>query len=132
MNTLRAKITHISSIENLHLVRFCVEEETFTMMSLDLPPTLEVGSEVTLTVKPTNIIVAKETAETLSCENSLRAKIIAIENGSLLSSVTLEYFHTKLQAIITLNAAHRLALQAEEDVTLFIQASDISIKEILS
>ena len=131
MNTIQAQITAIHSINNLNIIESQTDNDTFIMMSLDLPASLEKGSIVKLAMKPTNIMLAKEKIELLSCENQLKAKIVKIEKGELLCSVTLEYLQNTLEAIITRKRANAMNLKTDENIILLIKASDIYMKEVL-
>ena len=132
MNSIKTQITSISTLSNLNIIESKTDNDTLTMMSLDLPASLKKGSLVKLAIKPTNIMLAKEKIGVFSCENRLEAKIIKLEKGELLCSVKVAYLQSTLEAIITLNAANAMNLKIDEKVTLFIKASDIYIKEILS
>jgi len=132
MNTITTQITAINTLDNLNIIESKTDNDTLTMMSLDLPESLKKGSLIKLAIKPTNIMLAKEKIGVFSCENQLEAKIIKIEKGKLLCSVKVAYLQSSLEAIITLNAVNAMNLKTDEKVTLFIKASDIYIKEILS
>ena len=131
MNTIKAKISTISRVNNLNIIECKIQSDILTMMSLDLPNSLKKESLVKLAIKPTNIILAKEEVGLFSCENSIQAKIVKIEKGELLCSVIVKYLQSTLEAIITLNSANAMKLQVDENIRLLIKASDIYIKEIL-
>jgi len=131
MNTIIAKISTIKNLQNLNIVECVVENDTLTMMSLDLKESLGKESLLKLAIKPTNITLAKKLSGELSCENILNATVTHIDKGELLCSVTLAYKQNTLEAIITLNAAEKLALTVGESLKLLIGASDIYIQEIL-
>jgi len=131
MNTIIATISTIKNLQNLNIVECVTQNETLTMMNLDLKESLKEGSRIKLAIKPTNITLAKNLSGELSCENILNAVVTEIDKGKLLCSVTLAYEQHTLEAIITLNAAEKLALKVGESLNLLISASDIYIQEIL-
>lgn len=131
MNTIKAVVTKKETLDNLNIVNFDFLGETLSMMSLDLPASIQVGSSVELTAKPTNIAIAKEFSGELSYSNQISAKIVEIENGQLLSSIKLKVKDSSLESIITLNSSKRMNLQVEDEVTLLIKASELSILKIL-
>jgi molybdopterin-binding protein len=131
MNTIIATISTIKNLQNLNIVECITQNETLTMMNLDLKESLKEGSRIKLAIKPTNITLAKNLSGELSCENILNAVVTEIDKGKLLCSVTLAYEQHTLEAIITLNAAEKLALKVGESLNLLISASDIYIQEIL-
>ena len=131
MNKFIAKITKIQSVENLNIVNFDFCSQALSMMSLDLNDKLKIGSKVILTTKPTHIAIAKEFNGNISYSNQLKAKITEIKNGELLSSIKLSTGDAACESIITKNSSVRMNLQVDDTVTLFIKASELSIKEIL-
>ncbi len=131
MNKFVATITKIQSIENLNIVNFDFSSQSLSMMSLDLNVKLKVGSLVELTAKPTHIAIAKEFSGNISYSNQLKAKIININNGELLSSIKLSSGEALCESIITKNSSLRMNLKVDDEVILFIKASELSIKRIL-
>ncbi len=131
MNKFKTTITKIQSVDNLNIVNFDFFGASLSMMSLDLADKLQVGSEVELTAKPTHIAIAKEFSGDISYSNQLDAKIIQVKNGELLSSIKLSLGDTTCESIITKNSSTRMNLQVDDKVTLFIKASELSIKEII-
>ncbi len=131
MNKFIAKVTKIQSVENLNIVNFDFFSQHLSMMSLELNDKLKVGSIVELTAKPTHIAIAKEFSGNISYANQLEAKIININNGELLSSIKLSCEETVYESVITKNSSLRMNLEVGNKITLFIKASELSIKKIL-
>ena len=131
MNKFNAKITKIQSVENLNIVNFDFCGQGLSMMSLDLNEKVDVGCQVVLTAKPTHIAIAKEFSGDISYSNQLKAKIIEINNGELLSSIKLSSGDATCESIITKNSSLRMKLKQGDNVILFIKASELSIKEII-
>ncbi len=131
MNDFLSKITKIQNVENLNIVNFDFNSQNLSMMSLDLSEKVKVGCQVILTAKPTHIAIAKEFSGNISYSNQLDAKILEINNGELLSSIKLSTGDATCESIITKNSATRMKLKVGDDVTLFIKASELSIKEIV-
>ena len=101
------------------------------MMSLELNKDITIGKKVELIVKPTNIIISKNFIEDISLSNQTLAKIVAIENGELLSSISLKIGDTTFESIITKESSKRLDLQEGNIVNILIKASDLSILRVL-
>jgi molybdopterin-binding protein len=130
MNSIDATITAIQAIENLHIVTCKAQDSSLTLLSLDLAPNIHKGSRVKLATKATNIALAHKSNAVNSFENHFEAQVIKIENGKLLSNVTLHTLETELEALITLNAAKRMQLQKNDTVIVLINASDLYIAEV--
>ena len=92
---------------------------------------VKLGSEVELSVKPTHVAIGKEFHGDISFSNQLPAKIIEIDNGTLLSSVKLASSDALFESIISLERSQKMDLKVGESVTLFLKASDLYIKKVL-
>jgi len=132
MSSLIAKIIDIQSVDNLHVVKFDFFGHLLSMMSLELKNNIKIGSTVVLKTKATSIAIAKEFSGELSYSNRLNSKIIAIENGELLTSVKLQTNDAVLESIITKNSSIRMDLNVGDDVIALIKANEISIVEVIS
>ena len=132
MSQLVATIKKINSIDNLNIVEFDFYGLTLKMMSLDLNDDVQIGKKVKLSVKPTNISIAKNLIGEISLSNQIIATIENLENGQLLSSVSLKVHNTLLESIITVDSSKRMNLQIGESVTILIKASNLSIGEVLN
>ena len=131
MSQFVATIKEIQSIDNLNIVEFDFCGLTLKMMSLDLNADVQVGKKVKLSVKPTNISIAKNLIGEISLSNQIVATIENLENGQLLSSISLKVHNTILESIITVDSSKRMNLQKDDIVTILIKASDLSILRVL-
>ena len=132
MSQLVATIKKINSIDNLNIVEFDFHGLTLKMMSLDLNDDVKIGKKVELSVKPSNISIAKNLIGEISLSNQIVATIQSLENGQLLTSVILKINDTLLESIITVDSSKRMNLQIGEVVTILIKASNLSIGEVLN
>ncbi|MCT7517481.1 TOBE domain-containing protein [Aliarcobacter cryaerophilus] len=126
-----ARVKDIKTIESLNIVEFDFNNITLKMMSLELHKEVKLESKVKLLVKPSNVIISKNYIEDISLSNQTLAKIVAIENGELLSSISLEIGDTTFESIITKESSKRLDLQEGNIVNILIKASDLSILRVL-
>jgi molybdopterin-binding protein len=131
MNTIKATIIDIENIENLNIVTFDFQQNRLLMMSLELSEDMKIGKTVYLEIKSTQIVLAKDFKGSISCTNQLKATIKSYQHGKLLSSISLYIKGTTLEAIITKESAMRLDLKVDDEVTIFINSSELSIKEVL-
>ena len=130
---MKANITNIKNIENLNIVTFDSYGLQLKMVSLELSPKLQVGSEVVLGVKATAISIAKTLMEvdTLSFDNKIEMNIKTIELGEILSILQLSKGERMLESLITTDSAQKMQLKEGESVIALINASDLSIVEII-
>jgi molybdopterin-binding protein len=132
MSQFVATIKNIDNIDSLNIVEFDFLGTTLKMMSLGLSSEIQLGKKVKLSVKPTNIIIAKNILGDISLSNNIVATIKQIENGKLLSSILLKIGDIFLESIITKDSSLRMNLQINDEVSMYIKASDLSIKEVLN
>ena len=130
MNRLSAIVTDIAGEQNLHIISFDFQGLSLSMMGLDLPFGLHVGSLVVLGAKPSHLAIGKNLSGELSYSNQLEATIASIENGKLLSSIILHVKNASLQSFITCKSSQRMNLQAGDEVKLLIKASELFILEV--
>ncbi|WP_066403156.1 TOBE domain-containing protein [Aliarcobacter cryaerophilus] len=126
-----ARVKDIKTIDSLNIVEFDFNNITLKMMSLELHKEVKLESKVKLLVKPSNVIISKNYIEDISLSNQTLAKIVAIENGELLSSISLKIGDTTFESIITKESSKRLHLQEGNIVNVLIKASDLSILRVL-
>lgn len=132
MSKFIATIKEIQTIDNLNIVVFDFCGLTLKMMSLDLNDDVKIGKKVKLSVKPSNISIAKNLSGEISLSNKIVATIQNLENGQLLTSVILKINDTILESIITVDSSKRMNLQIGEVVTILIKASNLSIEEVIN
>ena len=132
MSQLIAKNKKISTVDNLNIVEFDFHGNILKMMSLDLGKEVQLGKKVILSVKSTNVSLAKNLSGDLSFSNKIVAIIENVENGILLSSITLKINNTYIESIITADSSKRMQLRENDTVTVLIKASNLSIEEILN
>lgn len=127
-----ARVKDIKTKDNLNIVEFDFNGLTLKMMSLDLNDDVKIGKKVELSVKPSNISIAKNLIGEISLSNQIVATIQSLENGQLLTSVILKINDSLLESIITVDSSKRMNLQIGEVVTILIKASNLSIGEVLN
>ena len=132
MSALIATIISIENEGNLNIVEFNFLGNTLKMMSLDLNQKVKVGALVSLDIKPTQIALAKEFEGIVSFSNQIKAKVTSCENGKLLSSIQLAIKDVNIESIITAKSSKKMNIQENDELTILIKASDLSIKEVLS
>ncbi len=130
MNRLEATVTSIEAEQNLHIIHFDFQGIRLSMMGLDLPFGLQVGSCVVLGAKPSHLAIAKNLAGELSYSNQLDATIVSIENGKLLTSLVLHVKEVPLQSFITCKSSLRMNLREGDAVKLLIKASELFVLDV--
>ena len=111
------------------MVSFDFKGQILKMMSLDLQPDFTVGTHVLLTVKASNISIAKNFTGLLSFSNQLKASVVSCTHGELLSQINVSVEETLFECLVTKNEAIQMDLKSSDEVVLLIKASELSILE---
>ena len=130
MSQMVATVKSIENLEQLNIVEFEFNAHVLKMMSLDLNSNIRIGKKVLLSVKPTNIALAKDLAGEISFSNQMEATIQTLTHGKLLSSVGLTINNIVFESIITLSSAKRMNLRINDEVIMLIKASDLFILDV--
>lgn len=131
MNYIRAVVVDIQNVDAINIVSFEADSQTMKMISLELDNRVQIGSEVLLAVKSTNIALAKGIIAHISISNQLKAQIKSIDYGAILCSVKIFFAQSQIESIITKEAAVNMDLQVNDNIISLIQANEISIYEVL-
>jgi molybdopterin-binding protein len=132
MNEIVATISQIDNIENLNIVQFEFNNQILKMMSLDLSDKIVKSQKVILSVKPTHIAIGKDVSGQLSYSNQIKATIKEIEEGKLLTNILAKVGEITLQSIITTSSSQRMNLKKNDEIILYIKASDLSILDVIN
>jgi len=131
MSYLIATVHSIKNCDSLHHVIFDCDGYNLSMMSLELPMGIHTGKKVKLVIKATHVALAKDFNGSISYANQLPMRVHTINNGTLLSHITLNFNDTLIESIIMRNVADAISLEVGDRVTAFIKASEIAICEVL-
>lgn len=130
MNKLTGNITHIETSEALSLVKIAVGETVFTSIVIDTPETLDylkIGNEINFYFKETEVIIAKTEDLRISIQNKIQCSVSNINEGRILTEITLRFKQNTIHSIITTNACKQLNLQVNDAVFALVKTNEISI-----
>jgi molybdate transport system regulatory protein len=133
MNRLRGRIAAIQCNGHLSLVDVEVGSESCTAVLLETPqntPYLEVGHEVSLLFKETEVSLAKNLSGLISLRNRLPVTVMAITRGEIMSEVKLDYQGYPLCSIVTTRAVERLGLVPGDAVEALVKSNEMSLMEV--
>ena len=124
MNTLSATITAVIASEHLSILSVAVGTDSFHLLLAEASDAL-IGADVTLAFKETEIILSKNVTATSA--NCARATVQKIENGIVLSQITLTYHETSLIALVPTLTFNTLAIREGDEIHWMVQPSEISL-----
>lgn len=130
MSKILATIKDVKTVDSLNIVTFDFFGNELKMMSLELSKNIHIGTKVLLGVKPTSIAIAKSFSGEISFSNRLTGKIVSVDNGELLSNIKVEIATSIFESIITKQSSLNMDLKVEDEVSVFIKASELLIVEV--
>ena len=130
MNKIEATIKDIQESDIVHVVTFRAVDEELTMMALELPQGAKEGVDVTLGIKPSFVLIAKEKSDSISLTNQIYANVKEIMLGKLLVRVKLDSPIGTFESLITRKSYDMISLHVEQKVVVMMKASEISIVKV--
>lgn len=132
MNRLQGKIVAVQSSGHLSLVDVDVEGDTFTSIvveTAETAPYLAPGNAVLILFKETEVSLAKNLSGSISLRNRMHSVIRSIDQGALLSAVTLDFKGKQIVSVITTRSVERLALRPGDEVEGLVKANELTLME---
>lgn len=130
MNKLRGRVIAIESNGQLSLVDVESGGEVFTATVLEAPggvPYMQVGAEVALMFKETEVSLAKNLSGLISLRNRFPVTVISIVQGVILSEVQLDCRGRPIACVITTRAVNRLQLAVGDTVEALVKANEVML-----
>ena len=130
MNSLLGNIIQIKTEGSLSLVQLKVQNCVLTSIVIDTPETsdyLEIGNQVKVLFKETEVILAKNISGTISLQNKIECIVHSFEKGELLCKIVLIFGAFKITSVITRNAFDQLIIQENDEITAMIKTNEISL-----
>ena len=130
MNSLTGSIETLQMENHLSLVSVKVDANLFSAIVIDTPATasyLEVGRQVNLLFKETEVVIAKSFSGGISMQNKFPGRVKSLEKGKLLCRVTVNFNDHAIVSLITTNAANQLELAIGDEVIAFVKTNEISL-----
>ncbi|MFA6145495.1 MAG: hypothetical protein WCW84_12175 [Sulfurimonas sp.] len=124
MNTLPSTLTAITASEHLSTLTVSVGADSFHLLLAEQCHDT-IGTPLTLVFKETEVILAS--TPTATTANIHRAVVANIEQGSVLSQITLTYHETTLLALVPTLTFNPLNIHEGDDVFWIVSPSEISL-----
>jgi len=132
MNTLRGKISELTTSGNMTLVGVGVGGTRMTAVMIGTPekvPYLRISGDVELLFNESAVSIGKMIEGQLSLNNQLDCTVERLVMGEILTQVILSFKGEHLTSLITTMSAKRLDLKAGDCVTAFIKTNEVMLKE---
>lgn len=129
MNTLTGKIVKIATSGEIGQVHVDVNGAVFTSILLDVN-SFGITNEdsVKLLFKANEVLIATKESQ-VSAKNAFLGKVIKIEQGLILSEVTLEFQESSIKSIITTNSLQTLNIKEDMTFLWFVKANEVTLQK---
>jgi len=132
MNKIKGKVKNITSGKDVSLVE--VDTPIGTVHSVvigdgSLFEHLQVGKDVYVLFKETEVSIGKDLSGQISLRNRFRCVIKRIEEGQVLSRIILDCGGTEIVSIITTGSVKRMGLENGDNVCALVKTNEVSLME---
>ncbi|MFI5251937.1 MAG: molybdopterin-binding protein [Bacteroidota bacterium] len=130
MNKFSGTIRGIETSGTISAVKLDVGGDMFTCVLIETPQTatyLQVGKNAALLFKETEVLIGKNLSGMLTAANRMTAVITSIEQGKVLTQVTLKYKEYIVYSIITTQEALDTGIRIGDEVTAIVKSNEISL-----
>lgn len=130
MNIFSGTISDIEVNKSLSLITVDVDSIVLKAIVVETPETaayLKKGNMVDILFKETEVILAKESATSISIQNKIRGTVQKIERGMMLSKLVLNSAIGDIIAIVATEALDELTLVSDQEVIAMIKINEIML-----
>ena len=126
---IRAKIVQISSKDGVSFFELeCLNLGTnLYMLALNEASKFVLNDEVSLNFKSSDVVLSKLRLEASSLENELKCEVVGINQGEILSIISLKCEQLCFEAIISDHALKGLNLVIGEQVFAYVKSTSIHV-----
>ena len=126
---IRAKIVQISSKDGVSFFELeCLNLGTnLYMLALNEASKFVINDEVSLNFKSSDVILSRLRLEASSLENELKCEVVGINQGEILSIISLKCEQLCFEAIISDHALKGLNLAVGEQVFAYVKSTSIHV-----
>lgn len=133
MNKYQGAIIRVESDGALSIVHVDVKGQHFSAIIIDTPdskPYLKERSPVNVIFKETEVVLGKEVQGHISLRNKINGKVAKLENGTLLTKVTIQSAIGDVASIITTNAVKAMSLVVGSEVQAMVKTNEVMLSPI--
>lgn len=133
MNKLPGKIKHIKNSEYLSEVTIALENNAmFNVFLVETPQTasyLQLEQKINLLFKETEVIISKNLTPDISIQNQLKAEIIEIKPGKILSEIILKSHVGEIKSLLGSTLLQQMNFAESQEVLILVKANEIMLSE---
>lgn len=134
MNTLKGRITGLTTSNNQTLVDIDVDGSSLLAITIGTPDSLHYlhqseNRRIDVIFNESEVSIGKNIQGKISLSNQLDCKIKEITTGEIFSQIHLSFKGHHITSLITTRSVKRLDLHKGDSVTAFIKTNEVFLKE---
>tara|TARA_B100000586_G_C20103963_1_gene426335 strand:- start:1872 stop:2273 length:402 start_codon:yes stop_codon:yes gene_type:complete len=133
LNKLSGKIKQIKNSEYLSEVTIALENNAiFNVFLVETPQTasyLQLEQKINLLFKETEVIISKNLTPDISIQNQLKAEIIEIKPGKILSEIILKSHVGEIKSLLGSTLLQQMNFAESQEVLILVKANEIMLSE---
>ena len=132
MNKLEVEITNIQISGGVILVDMTAYECKFSALLIDTnerPSWLKTGGKIFAVFKEAEVSLAKELSGFLSTRNRIPCQVLKIEQGELISLITMNFHGETIRSAITSRALEHLDLHVGDEVLALVKSNELTLMQ---
>lgn len=130
MNQLSGTLSGLEIHGSIALVEVAVGPHRLTATLLGASAAMaawSVGRPLTLLFKDTEVSLAKNLSGLISLRNRMPSQVVAVETGTLLTRVVLDFDGHSIASVITTRSARLLDIAVGDRVEALVKANEMSV-----
>lgn len=130
MNSLPGIVTKIQKSGAILLVDMDVDGQNFSALLIESEPQgkwLRVGNSINILFKETEVSLAKGLTGKISLRNRMACKVMNVNRGELLSTVTLQFQKHILTSAITTRAVDSLQIIIGDEIEALVKSNEVAV-----
>lgn len=132
MNRIEAKVQHVYSSDGIILVDMVAGICPLSAMLIEasgLPAWLKPENPIYVVFKESEVSLAKNLSGIISLRNRFPCRVTSIEQGKLLSVVSLQFNDYTLRSAITSRSVDALGLKPGDEVLALVKANELTLMQ---
>lgn len=129
MNSLAGTIKSIQTDKELSIVTVELDDRTvfksIVIDTVESTPELKVGNSLSVLFKETEVVVATSFPDSISTQNRIKGTIQSIEEGLLVSNVSIDTAAGPLKAMICTDAVQQIKLARGLEVFALVKMNEL-------
>lgn len=132
MNQLKGMIIDVNASDAISLIGVDVEGDRFSALVLEgklSAQPYEINQRVTMLFKETEVGIGKNLSGMMSLRNRFKGTITSVDQGAILTKVTIAYKTFCIQSIIATQSALHMELKVHDAIEWLVKSNEVTLMQ---